>query len=48
MSKYPQELIVMEIRVPSKTYCYEMKVIEAISWALFVTCTYIDVSSATL
>ena len=29
--------------VSAETYCYEMKVIEALSWALFVMCTYPDV-----
>lgn len=29
--------------VSAETYCYEMKVIEALSWAIFVMCTYLDV-----
>ena len=34
--------------VSAVTYCYEMKVIEALSWSLFVLCAYLDVGSAIL
>lgn len=28
--------------VSAETYCYEMKVIEALSWAIFVMCMYLN------